>query len=221
MKLPTLIALISFTLLITAQAEVMDLITTSGRTYRNCRVVKVEPDGVSFRHDHGAGKVLFKDLTSKLREHFGYDQIKADAHEAKVRADRAKARAEAMKKANDEAKAAADALERFQEQQTMHALRKALTQLATPAQAEQWLPVRGSAVIMGPTFNTSSYVQQPAWCGAWSHPLGRNMYGCYPPVVTPQVCNTSGYRPVPFFAVPGIGPNVVTPSAQVRVTISR
>jgi hypothetical protein len=62
-------------------AETIPEITTlQGRTFRKCEIVRVHPDGVSFRHATGAARVLFSDLSSEWRSRLGYDPEKAAAH---------------------------------------------------------------------------------------------------------------------------------------------
>ena len=51
--------------------------TQSGKTFLNCKVVRVHPDGVSFTHQNGAAKIAFKDLPESLRREFRYDPKKA------------------------------------------------------------------------------------------------------------------------------------------------
>ncbi|MBV6501230.1 MAG: hypothetical protein CJBNEKGG_03737 [Prosthecobacter sp.] len=57
-----------------------EIITLQGRTFRQCEIVRVHPDGVSFRHATGAARVLFSDLSSEWRGRLGYDPEKAAAH---------------------------------------------------------------------------------------------------------------------------------------------
>lgn len=64
--------------------------TLQGRVYHDCHIVRVHPDGVSFRHDTGAAKILFTDLPEKWQRKFGYDPAKAEAYEKEL----AKAREE-------------------------------------------------------------------------------------------------------------------------------
>lgn len=54
------------------------LVTRSGRTFYDCQIVRVHPDGVAFTHRDGAAKIPFKDLPEKLRRDFKYDP-KAEA----------------------------------------------------------------------------------------------------------------------------------------------
>ncbi len=51
-----------------------DIITTrDGRSFHECKVMRVYPDGVSFTHRNGAAKIAFKDLPENLRREFRYD----------------------------------------------------------------------------------------------------------------------------------------------------
>lgn len=61
--------------------NITSITTLSGKTYRGVLVAEVNPDGVLFRHANGAGKVLFSDLPSDLRQALGYDAKKAEAYE--------------------------------------------------------------------------------------------------------------------------------------------
>lgn len=62
-------------------AETIPEITTlQGRTFRHCEIVRVHPDGVSFRHATGAARILFSDLSPEWRGRLGYDPEKAAAH---------------------------------------------------------------------------------------------------------------------------------------------
>ncbi|SKA96953.1 hypothetical protein SAMN02745166_02504 [Prosthecobacter debontii] len=79
------------------QAAPLEEITTlTGKTYRQCEIVKVYPDGVSFTHADGAAKVLFTDLSQEWRERLGYDPAKAAAYELE-QAERREKQAEARR----------------------------------------------------------------------------------------------------------------------------
>ena len=96
MRLPRILAL-ALLLAVTShlradEGEALDIKTTSGKTYSHCQVVRVYPDGVAFRHSKGMAKVLFTDMTTEWRQHFGYDAAKVEAYDRKVSEDRAKAR---------------------------------------------------------------------------------------------------------------------------------
>ncbi|MCE9520191.1 MAG: hypothetical protein K8R87_11655 [Verrucomicrobia bacterium] len=58
--------------------EPLGTITTSlGRSYQNCRVCQVDPDGVIFAHQRGIAKVLFGEIPEQLRSKLGFDEQKA------------------------------------------------------------------------------------------------------------------------------------------------
>lgn len=89
-----LLSVIALQLGLTAAARALEattIETAQGKTYQQCRIMKREPDGVSFTHSKGVAKVLFTDLTETMRMALGYDAQKADAYE--------KARADARKEA--------------------------------------------------------------------------------------------------------------------------
>lgn len=76
---PLLIVLLAVA---SAQAETLEKISTlRGKTYRQCEIVKVHPDGVSFTHANGAAKILFTDLSQEWRTRLGYDPAKAKAYQ--------------------------------------------------------------------------------------------------------------------------------------------
>lgn len=52
--------------------------TKTGKTFYDCKVTRVYPDGVGFTHRNGAAKIAFKDLPESLRNEFRYDP-KAEA----------------------------------------------------------------------------------------------------------------------------------------------
>lgn len=61
-------------------SEMVGTITTlRGRSYHECRISQVHPDGVSFFHAKGAAKVLFSDLPEPLRKKFGHNPERAEA----------------------------------------------------------------------------------------------------------------------------------------------
>lgn len=58
------------------------LATTSGKVYQNCRIFKIDPDGVLFAHSLGSAKVLYRDMSDTVRQQLGYDQTKAAEYAA-------------------------------------------------------------------------------------------------------------------------------------------
>lgn len=55
--------------------------TLQGRTYRDCNIKQVQPDGVSFTHSKGAAKILFSDLDDRLKKKFGFSEKKLAEYE--------------------------------------------------------------------------------------------------------------------------------------------
>jgi len=83
--------------------------TLSGRTYRGVAIAEVKPDGVFFRHSNGAGKVLFSDLPSDVRQSLGYDAKKAESYEKEIAARRERERLASIERDKEIAKAQASA----------------------------------------------------------------------------------------------------------------
>lgn len=62
-------------------SDSLGTITTSlGRSYNDCRVCQIDPDGVIFAHQKGIAKVLFGELPETLRTKLGYDAQKASEY---------------------------------------------------------------------------------------------------------------------------------------------
>ena len=61
----------------------MGTITTlDGRTFQDCKILKVEADGITFSHADGITKILFPLLRPDLQKRYGYDPQKAVAETA-------------------------------------------------------------------------------------------------------------------------------------------
>ena len=75
---PVLLALV--TALSVAAETPFTLTTLDGRSFRDCVIVRVHPDALSFRHASGAARVEFAALDPALRARFGYDPLRAEAH---------------------------------------------------------------------------------------------------------------------------------------------
>lgn len=45
----------------------------AGKTFYECKIVRVYPDGVGFTHKNGAAKLAFKELPASLQREFRYD----------------------------------------------------------------------------------------------------------------------------------------------------
>lgn len=54
-----------------------DLTTTLGETYKNCRIMKATPDGLTLVHEGGVAKVSFENLSDEWKDKFNYDPAKA------------------------------------------------------------------------------------------------------------------------------------------------
>jgi hypothetical protein len=47
--------------------------TLDGRTFQDCKILKVESDGITFSHSEGITKVLFPLLRPEMQKQYGYD----------------------------------------------------------------------------------------------------------------------------------------------------
>lgn len=85
--------------------------TIRGKTYRDVSIVQVDPDGISFTHANGAGRVLFADLPSDTRSRLGYDPRKAEAFAKEQAEKRQKEREAAVRRQQEFAQQMAVAAE--------------------------------------------------------------------------------------------------------------
>ncbi len=96
--LSLLIVMIQLGLTVAATAfEPTTIETAQGKVYERCKIVKRDPDGISFSHSKGVAKVLYSDLSESMRNALGYDAVKADAYEkeqAQARKEAAQAKRE-------------------------------------------------------------------------------------------------------------------------------
>ena len=81
-----------------------DLTTLSGQTFHDVQPVRVEPDGVTWKHAEGVAKVDFSDSPAAVRAAYHYDAGQAAAyHEARAQAQRqADAQARQLLRAYDD-----------------------------------------------------------------------------------------------------------------------
>lgn len=49
-------------------SSLIDITTTSGKKYPNCKIIRVEPDGLVIMHEIGVKKLLFSELPNDLRQ---------------------------------------------------------------------------------------------------------------------------------------------------------
>lgn len=84
-----------------------DLATTDGQIYRQVRVRKIEPDGLTIRHEAGLAKLVFPLLPEDWQKKYEYDPQKAAAYRRAAAA--AREQAEKDRQANRVQNAAAHA----------------------------------------------------------------------------------------------------------------
>lgn len=77
--------------------EEMTITTTDNVVYKNCRISRSEPDGITFIHSKGVSKIPFTRLPSEFAEGYDYNPQEATLYAKKIR----EARAEYMDKAKD------------------------------------------------------------------------------------------------------------------------
>jgi hypothetical protein len=195
-------------------ATIEKLTTLAGKTYRQCEIFQVHPDGVSFTHAKGAAKVLFTDLPKEWRDRLGYDPKKAAAYAQGLEEKRRKeeeARAE-IQKQRAQALLVAQQMElarlRIAEEQTRAAVRAAEVNGAFAVQpAVPLLPALG-AVFDSRDYRYGRYRGGSHLWGAWpsGYTCGNGVYYGL----------SSGYYPLNF-AQPSVGWTVnPPPPAAVR-----
>lgn len=61
----------------TNKTNALTITTTRGVTYKNCKIRRVEPDGISISHSSGIAKIPFGELPREYATQYGYDPQKA------------------------------------------------------------------------------------------------------------------------------------------------
>jgi hypothetical protein len=61
-------------------AGTFDITVNDGTTYRKCRIIRVEPDGITLLHSKGVAKIEFPDLPEEYSEAYGYDPAEAEEY---------------------------------------------------------------------------------------------------------------------------------------------
>lgn len=145
--------------------------TRDGKSFYECKVMRVYPDGVSFTHRNGAARVAFKDLPANLRSEFRYDP-KAEAEYQKEQA--------ALRKAEQERK---KQQEIAMQEQLMQAQMAEASYLAAASRVAN-PPAPMSLAQPGEKLTTVAY-QTPSW-------VGTPITG---PAVGGSVYRSSGYSP--------------------------
>lgn len=51
----------------------LTITTLKGVTYENCRLLRVEPDGISYTHSRGIAKLFFSELPPEYAKRYGYN----------------------------------------------------------------------------------------------------------------------------------------------------
>lgn len=141
--------------------------TRDGKSFYDCKIMRVHPDGVSFTHRNGAAKIAFKDLPASMRQEFRYDSQQEAAYQREQAAAR-KAEQERQKRQEIVMQ------ERLMEAQMAEASYLAAAQTAYYAPRTPSM----SLALPGESLPTIGY-QTPSWVGT--------------PITGPAV-GGSGYR---------------------------
>lgn len=167
--------------LMAAAADPVTIETVRGKVYEQCRVLKREPDGVSFAHSRGVAKVLFAEMGEPLRTELGYDAKKADAYERERAESRKAAEAARRERETKLAEAMINAQARWRAQQPLVLMPQSygngLTSLA---------PVLGLGGIGAPFGQRGGHhVRSSYQTGGWSNvgiaSIGAGTGGIYVP----------------------------------------
>ena len=191
-------------------APIAKITTLTGKTYRQCQIVRVHPDGVSFRHADGAAKVLFTDLSKEWRARLGYDADKATAYQQELADKREADKAARAKVEEARFKLLAEAAERARIQ--------SLGQEAQARANVQRQQSYGPSVV--PVLPALGAVHQPG--GGYTHderpftPVFQNGFG-YPGY---GFGYSSGFY-TPGWSICPPAPPVCPPRRTFRVTIRR
>ncbi len=173
-------------------APAADLTTTNGRTFRECKVLKVSPDGVTFRHEKGMAKVLFSEMTDASQQAFGYDPQKEKAHQKQVSEERAKKKEVAKQRAAEATKAYAEAQQQAVEYQTLVALQQSAaisTALAEQQAAGAFYGVNGVFAYPGYGYYGRDFRQTRGYAQPGCQPgtvASRSVFGEYGALVRDQ-----------------------------------
>ncbi len=82
-------------------AGTADLKTLSGKTYKQARVFRPEPDGITYAFSGGMVKIPFSDLPQAIRQQYGYDPKSAAAFASQDAAAQQQLASEAQAQANN------------------------------------------------------------------------------------------------------------------------
>lgn len=188
-----------FTLLLAAPSmaavpATRTITTRVGKSFYQCQMVRIHPDGVSFTHRDGAAKIAFKDLPESLRRELRYDPEKAAADQREQQAlrreelKRQKLREIAMEEKLMEAQmaearylAAANAPVRAPLAKSMSLALPGESLPVLGQQAPSWVgpPITGP-VLGGRDYRRAGFASWGAypWGGGFEQPIGRYGYPC-------------------------------------------
>ncbi len=162
--------------------------TLRGKTYRDCHIAQIHPDGISFTHREGAAKILFTDLPRATRDQYGYDPKKASAYSKKIAEQRKVA--EKNRQERDARMAEAISAAQFANQVRNSQIQAQYLAYEQSAFANQiyngWT---ATAPITGPAFSAGNYRHSRNGSGGYYPTNGFGGY--YPSYSTPN-CGYQG-----------------------------
>lgn len=128
--------------------------TKAGKSFFECKITRIYPDGVGFTHREGAAKIAFKDLPEKLRQEFRYDPLK----EKEYQREQAALREEEKKRARLHEIAMEEKLAEARMAEAGYFAAVASAATATPASPAMSLALPGEKLpVLG--------YQTPSWVG--------------------------------------------------------
>jgi hypothetical protein len=207
-------------------APIAKITTLRGKKYRQCEIVSVHPDGVSFTHSNGAAKVLFTDLSKDWRNRLGCNSEKASAYQKEL-ADKRLAHATAKAKREQELNEAMAEAEKVARYRLLGLAAQA--DAARRQQADNPLPRRLIPVLpaLGAIHDGRSIEQSYARPG-YASPWRGGSHGNYPsyPGAGFQFgggfggvgFNAAYFQPAPFCPAPTI---IVAPDVSRHTLIRR
>ena len=66
-----------------------DITNLLGTVYKNVKIIRAEPDGITVMHSGGIAKLFFQELSPEIQQKFGYDSARANQYRASVQQARA------------------------------------------------------------------------------------------------------------------------------------
>lgn len=187
-----------FAVLGCASAAPLEKLTTlSGKSFRQCEIKRVQPDGITFTHATGAAKILFTDLSPEWRAKFGYSPAKAAAWKTEQEAEKRRQQAARRQREEELGRAVAEAEHRARIRQLgqlaqAQALLTAQAAAQPPAQPlVPVLPALGAVHVPEQRYTGHSIITGTAWYpgfSSWAYPgfgWGYRPGICHPAPVCP------------------------------------